>query len=432
MLGVARLVRPSRGASLPSVRLPPSLSFADAKAMLEAFSTWGLSSTYWIWRSMQKGGRDVRAPVWGFELAHNDGPHEALDEAMLAALQHGFERTARAFPGTAFPCGLEAALSLDDAHAYNVTAGAQTPLAKELTLAEGVRFASAALPVSGVECDAAALEARIDWSLLGPPHVRLVAWPYPPGAMRASPPPPSPPPLPLPSAPRPPPSSSAAPAPSPLLSSDTLQRKQPSTAAATPPLALPRAPAPAPLSLPLSSSQSVQTPGASPIPPPYRLTAVAAAVPAAHLDAPSRAHLDGISTSSAAVGLGPWSLFALSAGVALTCSGAVAAACARGRRRPNALAKSMPLPTPDSPRVRDLSAATEPMAGRPLPAAQQTLDEVECAPPTAQQTGGGAREPRLTAAAAVRAAAVAAAAAPGRPLRSGYTRTATGTDCDLD
>lgn len=42
---------------------------------------------YWIWRSYVKEGRDVDAPVWGFELVHNDGPHEALDDHMIHALQ---------------------------------------------------------------------------------------------------------------------------------------------------------------------------------------------------------------------------------------------------------------------------------------------------------------------------------------------------------
>ena len=45
--------------------------------MLDTFAEFGISSTYWIWRSYTKGGRDVDAPVWGFELVHNDGPHEA-------------------------------------------------------------------------------------------------------------------------------------------------------------------------------------------------------------------------------------------------------------------------------------------------------------------------------------------------------------------
>ena len=35
-----------------------------------------------------KGGRDVEATVWGFELAHNDGPHEALDVEMTVPQPH--------------------------------------------------------------------------------------------------------------------------------------------------------------------------------------------------------------------------------------------------------------------------------------------------------------------------------------------------------
>ena len=34
-----------------------------AQAMLSIFTDHSISSTYWIWRSMQKGGRDVQAPV---------------------------------------------------------------------------------------------------------------------------------------------------------------------------------------------------------------------------------------------------------------------------------------------------------------------------------------------------------------------------------
>ena len=41
--------------------------------MLRLFTKHSISSTYWIWRSMAKGGRDVDAPVWGFELVHNSG-----------------------------------------------------------------------------------------------------------------------------------------------------------------------------------------------------------------------------------------------------------------------------------------------------------------------------------------------------------------------
>ena len=43
---------------------------------------------------MPKGGRDVTQPVWGFELAHNDGPHEGLDRGMLTTLQQVRGRSA--------------------------------------------------------------------------------------------------------------------------------------------------------------------------------------------------------------------------------------------------------------------------------------------------------------------------------------------------
>ena len=75
--------------------------------MLTAFTELSISSTYWIWRSYKKDGRDVDAPVWGFELAHNDGPHEALDRPMLRTLQAGFLATARRNEGNLYPCGLQ-------------------------------------------------------------------------------------------------------------------------------------------------------------------------------------------------------------------------------------------------------------------------------------------------------------------------------------
>ena len=38
---------------------------------------------------MEKGGRDLDAPVWGFELLHNNGAREELDREMIAVLQAG-------------------------------------------------------------------------------------------------------------------------------------------------------------------------------------------------------------------------------------------------------------------------------------------------------------------------------------------------------
>ena len=40
--------------------------------------------------------------MWGFELAHNDGPHEALDAGMLATLQAGYDAMSCRVPP--FPC----------------------------------------------------------------------------------------------------------------------------------------------------------------------------------------------------------------------------------------------------------------------------------------------------------------------------------------
>ena len=115
----------------------------------------------------------MTAPVWGFELAHNDGPHEALDAHMLAALQAGFADAARANAGNAWPCGLEAATRDGE---YNISATRADAAAKRLTLAQQppVRFARAPLPPSTgrVQCDPSKLDERIDWSLLR--HATLI------------------------------------------------------------------------------------------------------------------------------------------------------------------------------------------------------------------------------------------------------------------
>ena len=67
---------------------------AYAAALLGAFGELNISSSYWIWRSMEKGGRDLDAPVWGFELLHNNGgAREGLDRDMIAVLQAGLPLT---------------------------------------------------------------------------------------------------------------------------------------------------------------------------------------------------------------------------------------------------------------------------------------------------------------------------------------------------
>ena len=165
-----------------------------ARAMLNLFSEHKISSTYWLWRSYKKEGRDVTEPVWGFELTHNDGPHEALDEGMLSTLQEGFVKTARANSGNLYPCGAAAA-GVDAG--FEVAPLDGTAEAKALTLAQQppVRFATPPLSTnsgdSGVECDPLMLEMRIDWSLLEPSSStagtpkRTVDWPAPPGMLPA-------------------------------------------------------------------------------------------------------------------------------------------------------------------------------------------------------------------------------------------------------
>ena len=124
-----------------------------------------ISSTYWIWRSYIKTNRDVDAPVWGFELAHNDGPHEALDAEMTATLQEGYAVVARANAGNTVPCGLDAALAPP---VTNVTAAPRTLANKahQLGLPLGTPVELPPLGVYGVECDPNRLEDRIDWTVL--------------------------------------------------------------------------------------------------------------------------------------------------------------------------------------------------------------------------------------------------------------------------
>mmetsp|Transcript_25424 Transcript_25424/g.54932 ORF Transcript_25424/g.54932 Transcript_25424/m.54932 type:complete len:247 (-) Transcript_25424:113-853(-) len=64
---------------------------AYAEALLSALNAQGIASTYWIWRSMEKSGRELDAPVWGFELVHNNGgAAEGFDHEMAALLQRGY------------------------------------------------------------------------------------------------------------------------------------------------------------------------------------------------------------------------------------------------------------------------------------------------------------------------------------------------------
>ena len=78
-----------------------------AETLMETFARERISSTYWIWRSYAKGGRDVRMPEWGFELVRNPG-HDAngtlmpefIDPEMTATLQAGFSKIN---PGTPEP-----------------------------------------------------------------------------------------------------------------------------------------------------------------------------------------------------------------------------------------------------------------------------------------------------------------------------------------
>lgn len=60
-----------------------------AEALLSAFTSRNISSSYWIWRSMQKGGRPLGEPVWGFEIVHNNGEEQALDTDILRLLSAG-------------------------------------------------------------------------------------------------------------------------------------------------------------------------------------------------------------------------------------------------------------------------------------------------------------------------------------------------------
>ena len=154
-----------------------------AHTVLEAFRAYGLSSTYWLWREKHKSNRDVHeSGVWGFELVHNDGPHEGLDARMLATLQAGFAATAVLHAGNLVPCGAAAVLSAGDSDVTQVEAAHR---AKTLAMSSWptLAFAPPRLPDSGVECDPLKLEARVDWyTLLPPPNAstRIVSYPAPP------------------------------------------------------------------------------------------------------------------------------------------------------------------------------------------------------------------------------------------------------------
>ena len=80
---------------------------------------------------------------WGFELEHNDGPHEALDAGMLTVLQEGFARAARANAGNVWPCGAEAAYDSATISSFDLAPQNSTVAAKALTLRQATptRFA---------------------------------------------------------------------------------------------------------------------------------------------------------------------------------------------------------------------------------------------------------------------------------------------------
>jgi hypothetical protein len=69
-----------------------------AQSMVDAFVSSNISSTIWIWRSYAKQGRDVDKPVWGYELVHNNGSHEALDHELLELLQDRYPALADVAP----------------------------------------------------------------------------------------------------------------------------------------------------------------------------------------------------------------------------------------------------------------------------------------------------------------------------------------------
>ena len=154
-----------------------------AHTMLEAFRVYGLSSTYWLWREKHKSRRDVHENgVWGFELVRNDGPHEALDERMLATLQAGFAATALMHPGNLVPCGAAAVTATGDADVSQVE-GAHRAKTLASSSWPAVVYVPPKLPASGVECDPLKLEGRVDWYALLPPSnasKRIVPYPAPP------------------------------------------------------------------------------------------------------------------------------------------------------------------------------------------------------------------------------------------------------------
>lgn len=186
--------------------------------------------------------------VWGFELVHNDGPHEALDAKMLAALQEGYAKMARSAPASGLPCGLDAMTIPADTHVDPGLASLED-VAQARKVEGALAYAPGLLPPPGrVECDPSKLEERIDWSLLAlsdhrsPGTIRIVPRPSPP----PHPSPPRPPPLPpIPPQPRPPPQPPRSPPP-------------PPPSPPTPPLRIPRPPPspaepPAPMPLQLAS-----------------------------------------------------------------------------------------------------------------------------------------------------------------------------------
>jgi hypothetical protein len=61
-----------------------------AEALLSTLISRNISSSYWIWRSMQKAGRPLEQPVWGFEIVHNNGEEQGLDTDIIALLAASF------------------------------------------------------------------------------------------------------------------------------------------------------------------------------------------------------------------------------------------------------------------------------------------------------------------------------------------------------
>lgn len=245
-----------------------------ANALLESFTTHSISSTYWIWRSYSKEGRDVDAPVWGFELTHNDGPHEALDSSMLQTLQAGYLATAKVNSGNLAPCGLAAASMPSN---MEVAPDPQTIADAVWARQHGVVYPRDDLPSDTMaECDTAQLEQRIDWSPLVPQGTTVTRVRRAGGPPAPPPVPPAPPASPVKQPPQPPAEPYTHPSPAPPLTPPTLPLPTP-----PPSPKPPRSPEPSPPPpllrmgiVHVDSSQAVPRP--PPVPPaPQRISLVA-------------------------------------------------------------------------------------------------------------------------------------------------------------